>query len=497
MKPTRQNKVLGIAIGEKSMLVSEVQSADTPQVTKVAEFTYPEGNTLAKDAAVIGAALGAFLKEHAFGARNAIVGLPAKWVLSKQKEVPALEDSLLADTLRLQAESEFSSELGELVYDYAGIGGAGGNVGGTTSVLLLAVPKRYIDQINALAEAARVRVLAVTPFSTAIVAASKAAANGMTLVIGPSGVEFTTQEDGHPRLLRYVGGSPDSTPMLMGELRRASTRTGPGSDGAREIFIWNDSGADETQIQSIGKSLELGVRDGQLGDLGVSAAPGVMNGRDYATSISLAVLGVAPAPGTPDFLDSRLAPPPEKKVDRRTVAALLVVALLVVATGLWYWSLQNRQAEVNRTKSINDSHKVERESAQASVKKIKLAQRWHGEKPKFVACLTDLTEVAPQTSDIFGTSFVLSDEDSSSSSSSSSPQGTASSGPKVAMMKGKLMGKATNDAVILTLVKKLKDSKNADGSKKFADVNLRNTQNNDNKGQKEISFTIEFNYLPK
>jgi hypothetical protein len=498
MKPTRQNKMLGIAVGEKSMLVSEVQSAsDTPQVTKAVEFTYPEGNTLAKDAQSIGAAFRAFLKEKGFIARNAVFGLPAKWVLSKQKDVPALEDSLLADTLRLQAESEFSTELGDLIYDYAGLG-ATGESAGTTSVLLLAVPKRYVDQITQLAEAARVRVMAITPFSAAIVAASKAAANGMTLVLGPSGVEFTTQQDGHPRLLRYVGGSTESAPMLMGELRRASTRTGVGASAAPEIFIWNDSGADESQIQSIGKSLELGVRDGQLGDLGVSAAPGVMNGRDFASSISLAVLGIAPAAGTPDFLDSRLAPPPEKRIDRRTLAGVVVGVLVLGLVGYWYVSLQKEQGRVDVLKQQNDARKADRETADAAVKKIKLAQHWHGEKPKFVACLTDLTEVAPQTSDIYGTSFNLADDESSAPAASAAP-GTpaATAGPKTPMMKGKLQGKATNDNVIYTLVKKLKESKSADGNPKFRDVNLRDMHSSDNKGQREIVFTIEFNYLPK
>jgi len=490
--------MLGIAVGEKSMLVSEVHSASgTPQVTKAVEFTYPEGNTFAKDTPSIGAALGAFLKEHGFVARNAVFGLPAKWVLSKQKDVPALEDSLLADTLRLQAESEFSTELGDLIYDYAGLG-ATGDSAGTTSVLLLAVPKRYIDQINQLAEAARVRVMAITPFSAAIVAASKAAANGMTLVLGPSGVEFTTQQDGHPRLLRYVGGSTESAPMLMGELRRASTRTGIGGSAAPEIYIWNDSGADETQIQSIGKSLELGVRDGQLGDLGVSAAPGVMNGRDFASSISLAVLGIAPAAGTPDFLDSRLAPLPEKRIDRRTLTGVIVGVLVLALIGFWYISLQKEQSKVNDLRQQNDARKAERDTADAAVKKIKLAQHWHGEKPKFVACLTDLTEVAPQTSDIYGTSFNLSDDDSSATPApSAAPGAPAATGPKVAMMKGKLQGKATNDNVIYTLVKKLKESKNADGSPKFRDVDLKDMHASDNKGQREITFTIWFNYLPK
>jgi hypothetical protein len=492
MKPTRHNKMLGIAVGERSMLVAEVHAtSEKSEVVKAAEFSYPEGLTPAKDAAAIGAALGQFLKDKGFSTRTAVFGLPAKWVLSKQKEVPALEDSLLADTLRLQAESEFSSELGELVYDYAGSGGTGGS-GGTTSVLLLAVPKRYIDQINQLAEAARVRVLAVTPFSTALGASSKIAADAMVLLLGPSGVEFTTQQGGHPRALRYLGSATDSTPMLMGELRRAATRTGGSGAGGREIFIWNDSGADESQIQSIGQSLELGVRDGNLGDLGVSAAPGVMNGRDFAASISLAVLGIAPTGGTPDFLDSRLAPRPERRIDRRTLGAVLAVVLLVLLAGLWYWNIQKRQADVDQIVKENIGHNDERARAQATVKKIQLAQRWHGEKPKFVACLTDLTDLAPQTSDIYGTSFSLKDDTSDASSASSGPPGSNPTAPKPIVMKGTLQGKATNDNVIFALAQKLKDSKG-----KFSGTKIDSRNRSENKGQVEISFVIEFNYSPK
>src|SRR5579862_4326436 len=101
MKPTRHNKVLGIAVGERSMLVAEVHAASGgPQVVKTGEFTYPEGVGL-KDGAALGAALGQFLKEQGFAARLANFGLPAKWVVSKHKDVPAVDDSLLADTLRL------------------------------------------------------------------------------------------------------------------------------------------------------------------------------------------------------------------------------------------------------------------------------------------------------------------------------------------------------------------------------------------------------------
>jgi len=43
-------------------------------------------------------------------------------------------------------------------------------------------------------------------------------------------------------------------------------------------------------------------------------------------------MGINPVAGTPDFLDSRLAPPPERRIDRRLVAAIGVAALLVLGS---------------------------------------------------------------------------------------------------------------------------------------------------------------------
>jgi len=89
MKPTRHNKMLGIALGERSMLVAEVHASSAgPQVVKAAEFVYPEGQQFTKDPAALGLSLGHFLKEQGFTLRNAVFGLPARWVLSKSKEVP-------------------------------------------------------------------------------------------------------------------------------------------------------------------------------------------------------------------------------------------------------------------------------------------------------------------------------------------------------------------------------------------------------------------------
>ena len=116
----RANKMLGLALGERSILIAEVtNAAGACQVVKTAEFVYPDGISQQQPEA-LGHALRHFIKEQGFSARSAVFGIAAKSVLTKSKEIPPVDPSLAADLLRLQVESEFSSELKDLVYDYAG-----------------------------------------------------------------------------------------------------------------------------------------------------------------------------------------------------------------------------------------------------------------------------------------------------------------------------------------------------------------------------------------
>ena len=66
---------------------------------RVAELVYPEGVS-PTDAAPFGELLATFRKEQGFTARATVIGLPAKWIVVKQKEVPATDDKTLADLLR-------------------------------------------------------------------------------------------------------------------------------------------------------------------------------------------------------------------------------------------------------------------------------------------------------------------------------------------------------------------------------------------------------------
>ena len=89
-----------------------------------AELVYPEGLVLTRPEE-LGKALAAFLRDNQFTATDAVVGIPARWLVVKPKDVPPADAATLVPMLRLQAEADFSSELKDLVYDFVGGDGRG------------------------------------------------------------------------------------------------------------------------------------------------------------------------------------------------------------------------------------------------------------------------------------------------------------------------------------------------------------------------------------
>ena len=120
-RPKTRRRVLGLAVGEKSILIADVSAGpggfavttpDQPEMPKpfeavhLAEFVFPKGVTLL-DGEKLGGALFQFLKDSGISVRHAVVGIPAKWVVVKTKSVPPAEPPVIAESLRLQAEGDF------------------------------------------------------------------------------------------------------------------------------------------------------------------------------------------------------------------------------------------------------------------------------------------------------------------------------------------------------------------------------------------------------
>lgn len=454
------------------MLVAEVVSSGSgARLARAQEFVYPEGRTL-REPEPLGYALGQFLKEQHFSTRTAVFGLPAKWVLSKRKEVPSANQQIIADTLRLQAESESSPELADMIYDYTGQATSNG----ANAVLLLGAPRKYLNQISTLAEAARLRVEAVMPSGAAVASATaRSGREGMLLLVGPSGVEFTSQHEGSPRVLRYVGAATAPAPLLVGELRRATAlvsqngHVAANGHAARELVLWNDSGADETHFRALGDTLGMSVRDGALSDLGVYASDVAQDARDFAAPVSLALAGLSVAAPAIDFTHSRLAVAPPRRVERRTVLAIAVAALVVLVTVFWWYDLHARQAKLDSDQAALNNETKRRDAAKDFVTRVGYAGAWHREKPVSIACLRDLTLAFPEGAPLYATTLNLHPDE----------------------LKGTLSGKAPDRPMVLKLLKDLRSGGH------FAEVTLVQMEEHDSsKNGHEVAFTINFNYLP-
>ena len=112
-------KVLGIAFEERYAVVSEVRLArGVRHVERTGEFQFPE-ETGWQDPQRLGKAFGQFLREQHFSARRAVAGLPAKWLMSREVNVPPAAPAATANIVRLEAEREFSPDPTALGLDYA------------------------------------------------------------------------------------------------------------------------------------------------------------------------------------------------------------------------------------------------------------------------------------------------------------------------------------------------------------------------------------------
>lgn len=490
MNQRNGTKVLGIAVGDRSLLIAEVSSAGaSPQVDHAAEFPFPAGVTL-QQPEQLGHSLLQFLKQQHFTARTAVIGIPAKWLLTKKKEVPAAAEKLVTETLRLQAEGEFSSELHDLVYEFSGQA----SPTEARPVLLMAIPRRYIDQITTLAESARLRAQAITPYTAALGAvASRGSKIATLLVLGPGGAEFASQQGPSPRALRYLGPAGQA-PLLAGELRRnmaliPQNGDATGNGHARpELTVWNDTGLDEVALRTLTEALGTDVKCGDLRSLGVTP-PAASDGRDYGTAVALALTGMQGVAPPADFLHSRLAPVPEKSLRQRVTLAALV-GVVVLAVVFFAWSdLHKRQDEAAARTAEFDRQKSAIATADAMVKKVEFARAWHAGNPKYLAFLRDLTNDVPEDGQIYLTSLDLKEPPKDPKETATANPEARDAAPK---LKGTLSGKATRADSALKVIDRLRADSHFSNVERV-DLNERDV----NRNSREVSFRCSFTYIPK
>lgn len=490
MKPTGHKKILGLAVGERSLLAAEMTAGDQPAVRQVLEFVYPDEVTT-HDPAALGKALGHFLHEHHFTARAAIVGLPARWLVVKPKEVPPADAATLSEMLRLQAEGEFSSELKDLVYDYA----SAPDAADARTVLLIATPRRHVEAAVTMCEAARIQCVAVTASAMTLgeATARSLPKGGAVLAVGPLGAELTLQGSGVATAIRHLRASVQDKPFV-GELRRTLSML-PRTGGSSELILWDGEGMD---AGALGQSLGVPVRNGNLPSLGVGTDGAASNGSNlsngsgarYAPAVALALAGLEERRPPVDFLHSRLAVKKTSRIPRWAVGVTLLAIAIIVGCVYAYTDLQRQEKSLDDKKAQLDRMKDSITSAKSFVSTVTFAQGWHAENPRYLACMRDITLAIPIDGRTYATGLTIREKPADTSSTSS--QGAKSNAqPKTNdanALVGVLSGKTSDQQRVQSVLDRLKRMSS------LTDVKLGGTQDS-GRGQ-EVQFSINFTYVP-
>ena len=468
-------KTLGLAVTERSITAVEVGVAHGGrQVLRVAEFPMPEGEA-AQAPAVFGKALRQFLRQHRFSASRAVIGLGTRWVVAKEKTLPPTAPDLMAGVLSIASEQEFASDPKELVFDYSGpVDAPQGH-----SVFLVAAPRRNVDLLVASAQAAGLRVAAVTSSTMALASATKGAASSrrLMLYLSPGGADLTVQSGGGFCLLRRLpvlppaaeaGSSPADgwLDSVAGEVRRVMALL-PGAAGPQnpELLVWNAVGLAPEALGALGARLSLEAKPcGLAADLGIAdgAVPAV---GELATAAALALAGLDSRMLAVDLVHSRLHPRRKLALRKKVAWAGGGAAVLLIAGLALVWDWQHEEREVQDLKDQVGGMKENLAAAKDVVAKATYARGWYDRRPRHLDCLRELTLAFPAEGRIWTTSLAIGED-----------------------MRVLLSGKAADGSAVLAVVDHLT------ANRKFSDVKHLYTREVGG-GSQEVSFAISLSFV--
>ncbi|HEY4328152.1 MAG TPA: pilus assembly protein PilM, partial [Phycisphaerae bacterium] len=364
------NKILGMAVGQKSIHIAEVSSKGSSYAVSVcAEFVFPEGLSLSTPDK-LGHELQKFLKAKQFSTKEVVMGLPAKRLVTRRKEIPAANAATAATVLRVQAEGEFSSELDNLIMDFAGTP----SIAEPSTVLLIATNKVLVDECRTMAEAAGLRVAAITSTTAALGRATSRlpGGDGLVLNMGPTGAELVIQHGLLPAHLRHLNmaGGGESVSMLANEIRRTVAAI-PRNGTPMTLALWNSSEAENPQ-SVLEQRLAMPVTMPNVTNL---VSTGSQDTRGYAPAVALALSAMESGLAV-DFLHSRLAPPKAAGMSLQKRLAILGGIVVVSIVGYGYYDLSNKQADLDNVQASITKQSKPVAIADQQIQRFDAARSW-------------------------------------------------------------------------------------------------------------------------
>lgn len=453
----RGRKSLGIALGSRSLQVAEVHAAGGVfQFVRAAEFKFGDDDSL-QDPVALGKKLSQFLKQQEFSAHQAVAGLPAQWMMLKEKALPPAPPEAMASMLLIQAERDFSLEPSALALDYIPSRTAG------QEVVLVAALRERLVQVQTLAKSAGLKLLSVTGTTLAL---SEAAQHDNVFYFGSNGAELVTRgKDQLPRL-RHISSSTvaskssayPAAAQLAGELRRGIALSQRSNESAQMMYF-DDIGVESDVVNDLSAEMKTPLTHGErFKNLNVKGfAPA-----HAAGSTALALCSFQPALAPVDFLNSRLTVRPPPKINSRVIWGTVAGIVLALGAGYMLLDWQQSAAEVASLREQRDDMKENLEKAKDFISRVNATRTWYESRPNYLECLRAITLCFPEEGRVWTTSVSLRED-----------------------MRGMLSGLATDERHVLEVLDKLKASPSFSGVKmlQMRGAGAKNS---------EISFGVSF-----
>lgn len=485
---------LGVSVSDRAIVCAEVSVVGAKRVVRrLATFALSDELTFDKPGAA-GAAFLAFLRQKRFSASRAVVGIPAKWMIALEKELPPSPEDQARSMLRLQAERLAVSESGEMVFDYAGKS----NPNRANRVLLVGVKRQRLEQIEDLFDAAGVSVVAITSAALTLAGGARNVDQDVPmLLLGRQGAEMVWRHDGTPRMLRHVsvlavnGHGPVTLGSLGSELGRTLALTrGAGTTAARELVLWDGVGLSAEQLTELSDRSGVKVRSGQvLSSLGLEELPAALaNGEDggdsagasgemYAPALSLALAGADRGLLPLDFRKSRLTPRRVRRVSRQGTWGIVIAAVVVLGTVGLYVRVQMEESKLQEIQTAYKTDEEKFKQADAMIDRVNYTRGYFDTRPPFLECLYEITK-SYHDEKIWTTNLTLRDEEK---------RLPTEKGPPV--RRGQLQGRAADHNTAIRVLQLLQRNP------KFTEFGKQWDSHPAGPKDSEVIFTASFNFI--
>jgi len=431
-----RRRMLGLAVTQNSITAVEVAASNGGgKILNAADFAIPDNSSI-DEPVQLGKLLKQFLRRGRFSTSYCVIGMEARWLTARDKQLPPGIGDDTAGILSLAIEQEFASDRKELVFDYI----ARSQKDGSTSAMIVAAPDLQVQQLRSMAQAAGLTVSGITS-STMVLAESQAGStidDRLVLHLFPGGAELAGRSGGCFDMVRRLPVSitdTESINSLVNQLRRIIALLPDGQ--SRELLVWNEIDLNKTARDLLAEKLGLSIMwcktpdhlDAFTGD------PARKQGL-FSAAGATALSGIRGHQPPVDFLHSRLAPSKTTSLKKKIIwGAVAAVAVILACISLAFdW--QNDQQEVIDMEQKLDDMSENVMKAREMIDRTSFARAWHDKRPEFLACMVEVINAFPHEGAVWATNLSVNEE-----------------------MKVTFSGKAISESAVLSVMDKLKSDK--------------------------------------